>query len=602
MREEARASASEEIAYSRAIALDRARRAAGTRTTSSGCACGRRAARRARARRCRPRPARARSARGRTGRQPRRPPAQATAPRAGRERRAPPRRGARPRAPRRKRSVASATSSPTSLGLDDAGADERGDALDRREQDEPDALRVAALEHALALALLDQLEHHREGALGGLGELARALPVLAGEHQLEQRRVLGREADVGRGDRAQPRLELLARRGRPRRAARRRGARTRPGKRVEQRLAVGEVPARRAVADADLARQLAQRERLRRRARAASAPPRRAAPCAGCRGGRGVRSSRAQRLAEDVDVDIFVVIDYIVAHDNFKLHLPPRHDRPHRDRHRRQQRHRPRRRPRARRRRRARRAGRPRPREGRAAPPRRCPARPRSAALDLASLASVREFAAGWDGGEIDLLINNAGVMVPPLTPHRRRASSCSSAPTTSATSRSPTCCSTQHHRAGSSPSPRPRTASGRIDFDDLNWERKPYRAWRAYGQSKLANLLFTAELQRRLDRGRLAGAGDRRPPRLRRDQPAVPQRQQTADSWSATSATACSPRARTAARCRRSMRPPPTSRQQLRRARAASWSSAARRSSSGAPAPRRTWTWRAGSGRSPRS
>jgi NAD(P)-dependent dehydrogenase (short-subunit alcohol dehydrogenase family) len=39
----------------------------------------------------------------------------------------------------------------------------------------------------------------------------------------------------------------------------------------------------------------------------------------------------------------------------------------------------------------------------------------------------------------------------------------------------------------------------GRIDFEDLNWERKPYNAWRAYGQSKLANLLFTAELQRRL-------------------------------------------------------------------------------------------------------
>ena len=41
--------------------------------------------------------------------------------------------------------------------------------------------------------------------------------------------------------------------------------------------------------------------------------------------------------------------------------------------------------------------------------------------------------------------------------------------------------------------------SSGRIDFDDLNWERRRYRAWRAYGQSKLANLLFTAELQRRL-------------------------------------------------------------------------------------------------------
>ncbi len=36
--------------------------------------------------------------------------------------------------------------------------------------------------------------------------------------------------------------------------------------------------------------------------------------------------------------------------------------------------------------------------------------------LDLASLDSVRRFAAAWNLGEIDLLINNAGVMVPPLT------------------------------------------------------------------------------------------------------------------------------------------------------------------------------------------
>src|ERR1700693_4143416 len=35
--------------------------------------------------------------------------------------------------------------------------------------------------------------------------------------------------------------------------------------------------------------------------------------------------------------------------------------------------------------------------------------------LDLASLASMRAFAAAWEG-DIDLLINNAGVMVPPLT------------------------------------------------------------------------------------------------------------------------------------------------------------------------------------------
>lgn len=38
----------------------------------------------------------------------------------------------------------------------------------------------------------------------------------------------------------------------------------------------------------------------------------------------------------------------------------------------------------------------------------------------------------------------------------------------------------------------------GRIDFDDLQSERR-YSRWRAYGQSKLANLLFTFELDRRL-------------------------------------------------------------------------------------------------------
>ena len=116
--------------------------------------------------------------------------------------------------------------------------------------------------------------------------------------------------------------------------------------------------------------------------------------------------------------------------------------------------------------------------------------------LDLASLGSVREFAAAWDG-EIDLLINNAGVMVPPLT---RTADGFELQFGTNhlghfaltnlllehVTDRVVTVSSGMHRY-------------GRIDFDDLNWERKPYNAWRAYGQSKLANLLFTAELQRRL-------------------------------------------------------------------------------------------------------
>ena len=39
----------------------------------------------------------------------------------------------------------------------------------------------------------------------------------------------------------------------------------------------------------------------------------------------------------------------------------------------------------------------------------------------------------------------------------------------------------------------------GKMDLDDLNWESRSYSRWPAYGQSKLANLLFTMELERRL-------------------------------------------------------------------------------------------------------
>ena len=41
----------------------------------------------------------------------------------------------------------------------------------------------------------------------------------------------------------------------------------------------------------------------------------------------------------------------------------------------------------------------------------------------------------------------------------------------------------------------------GRIDLDDLNWNRRRYKALGAYCQSKLANVLFTLELQRRIGR-----------------------------------------------------------------------------------------------------
>jgi NAD(P)-dependent dehydrogenase (short-subunit alcohol dehydrogenase family) len=40
---------------------------------------------------------------------------------------------------------------------------------------------------------------------------------------------------------------------------------------------------------------------------------------------------------------------------------------------------------------------------------------------------------------------------------------------------------------------------AGRINLDDLNWDRRRYQRWPAYGQAKLANLLFTYELAQRL-------------------------------------------------------------------------------------------------------
>ena len=117
--------------------------------------------------------------------------------------------------------------------------------------------------------------------------------------------------------------------------------------------------------------------------------------------------------------------------------------------------------------------------------------------LDLADLASVRAFADDWDG-ELDVLINNAGVMA---IPEQRTADGFEMQIGTNHLGHFAltnlllphigdrvVTVSSVMHRAGS------------IRLDDLNWERGGYKSWRAYGQSKLANLLFTSELQRRLD------------------------------------------------------------------------------------------------------
>jgi len=116
--------------------------------------------------------------------------------------------------------------------------------------------------------------------------------------------------------------------------------------------------------------------------------------------------------------------------------------------------------------------------------------------LDLADLRSVRAFAEQVDE-PVDLLVNNAGLMAPPLgrtvdgfelqfgTNHLGHFA-LTNLLLPRITDRVVTVSSNAHR-------------FGTIDFADLNWERRMYRALRAYGQSKLANLLFTAELQRRL-------------------------------------------------------------------------------------------------------
>jgi NAD(P)-dependent dehydrogenase (short-subunit alcohol dehydrogenase family) len=115
--------------------------------------------------------------------------------------------------------------------------------------------------------------------------------------------------------------------------------------------------------------------------------------------------------------------------------------------------------------------------------------------LDLQDLASVRQFADGVD--TVDVLINNAGVMA---IPHTVTADGFESQIGTNhlghfaltnlllpkLTDRVVTV-SSQMHRIGY------------ISLKDLNWASRRYSAWLAYGQSKLANLLFTSELQRRL-------------------------------------------------------------------------------------------------------
>jgi NAD(P)-dependent dehydrogenase (short-subunit alcohol dehydrogenase family) len=124
---------------------------------------------------------------------------------------------------------------------------------------------------------------------------------------------------------------------------------------------------------------------------------------------------------------------------------------------------------------------------------------------ELSSQASVRQLAQEYAGvhRRLDVLVNNAGIFL------ARRAMTADGIECTLAV----------NHLApflltallidmikASSPSRIITTSSvahrgARIDFDDIQFERRPYSGIRAYGQSKLANILFTTELARRLER-----------------------------------------------------------------------------------------------------
>ncbi|MBU2663674.1 SDR family oxidoreductase [Actinoplanes bogorensis] len=121
--------------------------------------------------------------------------------------------------------------------------------------------------------------------------------------------------------------------------------------------------------------------------------------------------------------------------------------------------------------------------------------------LDLADLASVREFADGLiaDGRPLDLLLNNAGVMFPPVRHETAdgfelQFGSNHLGPFALTVRLLPLLLAASSPRVVTMSSGM--AARGRIDFDDLNWERH-YNPTAAYARSKLANLLMTMHLAR---------------------------------------------------------------------------------------------------------
>ena len=129
-----------------------------------------------------------------------------------------------------------------------------------------------------------------------------------------------------------------------------------------------------------------------------------------------------------------------------------------------------------------------------------------SAVLDLADLDSVGGFATDFASGHdrLDVLVNNAAVMRPPLSRTRQgfelQFGTNHLGPFALTGRLLPLLLRTPSARVTTTASLA--QIQGRIDVDDLNWERRPYSAGAAYAQSKLANMLFAQELHRRLSAG----------------------------------------------------------------------------------------------------
>jgi NAD(P)-dependent dehydrogenase (short-subunit alcohol dehydrogenase family) len=119
--------------------------------------------------------------------------------------------------------------------------------------------------------------------------------------------------------------------------------------------------------------------------------------------------------------------------------------------------------------------------------------------LDLADQASVAAFAAGWEG-PLHILVNNAGIMAPPLTRtpegwemqfatnhlgHFALATGLHDALAAAGGARVVSVSSSAHLRSP-------------VVFADIHFREREYEPWSAYGQSKTANVLFAVEATRR--------------------------------------------------------------------------------------------------------